>query len=178
MKTYGIEAIPFPHIELNQWRDSLGGGIGYLHKPTNLWVYGGVDDVWVNNTGELIVVDYKATSKSGEVFLDAPWQIVYKRQMEVYQWLFRQNGFKVSDTGYFVYCNGKRDLEVFDAKLEFDIKVIPYIGNDNWIEKILGDIKDCLMSDKLPDQDPDCDFCKYRYSINQVIEKYKKEALL
>ena len=40
---------------------------------------------------ELIIVDYKATAKNGEVNLDADWQIGYKRQMEIYQWLFRQN---------------------------------------------------------------------------------------
>ena len=44
--------------------------------------------------------------------------------MEVYQWLFRQNGYKVSDTGYFVYCNGNTDRQAFDAKLEFDITLI------------------------------------------------------
>jgi len=43
------------------------------------------------------------------VTLDAEWQDGYKRQMEIYQWLLRQNGLKVSDTGYFVYCNGKTD---------------------------------------------------------------------
>ena len=46
----------------------------------------------------LIVVDYKATSKNSEVNLDAEWQIGYKRQMEFYQYLLRNNGFKVSDT--------------------------------------------------------------------------------
>ena len=46
--------------------------------------------------GELIVVDYKATSKDGEVTLDAPRQDGYKRQMEFYQWLLRCNGFTVS----------------------------------------------------------------------------------
>ncbi|MEI9966803.1 MAG: hypothetical protein WDN67_04185 [Candidatus Moraniibacteriota bacterium] len=35
---------------------------------------GGVDDVWVAPDGELIIVDYKATSKDGEVTLDAEWQ--------------------------------------------------------------------------------------------------------
>jgi 2-isopropylmalate synthase len=36
--------------------------------------------------------------------LDQEWQDSYKRQMDVYQWLLRQNGLKVSNTGYFVYC--------------------------------------------------------------------------
>ena len=57
---------------------------------------------------ELHIVDYKATSKDDEVNLDAEWQDGYKRQMEIYRWLFINNGFKVSDTGYFVYANGKK----------------------------------------------------------------------
>jgi hypothetical protein len=35
------------------------------------------------------VVDYKATSKAGEVGLDAEWQGGYRRQVEFYQWLLR-----------------------------------------------------------------------------------------
>lgn len=177
MQAYKVEAIPFPHPDMDKWRDALRGGIEYLHKPTNLLISGGIDDIWINPQGELIIVDYKATSKNGEVGIDAPWQIVYKRQIEIYQWLFRQNGFKVSNVGYFVYCNGRRDAEAFDGKLEFDIKLISYKGNDAWIEKTLIDIKACLMSDRLPEADPDCDFCKYRYSINQVLEQYKKGVL-
>ena len=39
-----------------------------------------------------MVVDYKATAKQRDVTLDADWQIAYKRQMEIYQWLLRANG--------------------------------------------------------------------------------------
>ena len=42
--------------------------------------------------GELIVVDVKATSKQTEVNLDADWQISYKQQMEIYQWLLLKKG--------------------------------------------------------------------------------------
>jgi len=112
-------------------------------------ITGGVDDVWINPKGEFIIVDYKATSKEEEVTLDADWQIGYKRQMEIYQWLFRMNGYKVSKTGYFVYCNGNTDCEAFDGKLEFDINIIPYQGDDSWVEKTIHDAIDCLKSDKL-----------------------------
>ncbi len=97
----------------------------YVHEPTNLHVFGAVDDVWVNDAGELIVVDYKATSKNKPVSLDSDWQISYKRQMETYQWLLRANDFKVSDTGYFVYTNARMDLDGFDDKLEFVTTLIP-----------------------------------------------------
>ena len=69
----------------------------------------GIDDVWVNPAGELMIVDYKSTSKDEKIeVLDKEWHDGYKHQMEVYQWLFRRNGFKVSDTGYFVYANATR----------------------------------------------------------------------
>ena len=109
----------------------------------------------------MIVVDYKATSKKGEVSIDADWQDGYKKQIEFYQWLLRGNGFKVSDTGYFVYCNGLKNNDVFDNKLEFKTKLIPYQGNDQWVEPTLRDIKECLLSDTTPDPSEKCEYCKY-----------------
>ncbi len=168
MEAYGIDAVPFNHEKMDEWRDSRTRGIQYLHEPTNLLVTGGVDDVWVNSKGELIIADYKATSKNEEVNLDAEWQDGYRRQMDIYQWLFRKNGFKVSDTGYFVYCNGKTDKKAFDAKLEFDVKLIPYKGNDSWIEDALKEIKKCLMSNTIPKPSKECDYCNYCQAVSDV----------
>lgn len=167
MKAYGLDAIPLAHEKIDEWRDSLRRGITVPIGGTNVIVTGGVDDVWVKPDGEFIIVDYKATSKEDEVSLDADWQIGYKRQMEIYQWLFRQNGFKVSNTGYFVYCNGNADKEAFDANLEFDIKLLPYEGNTDWVEKCILEAIKCLKSDKLPVSGEDCDFCKYREAVKQ-----------
>ncbi|MFH0874286.1 MAG: PD-(D/E)XK nuclease family protein [Candidatus Komeilibacteria bacterium] len=168
MKHYKIDAVPLAHQMIDEWRDALRGGITYLHPATNLLITGGVDDIWINKKDELIIVDYKATSKDAEVTLDADWQIGYKRQMEIYQWLFRRNSFQVSTTGYFVYCNGKTDREAFDAKLEFDIKIIPYKGDDAWVEEAVVAAHKCLMSDKLPPSGLDCDYCKYRQATREV----------
>ena len=165
MQTYGINAVPLKHEQMDFWRDALRGGVQYLHQPTNLLITGGVDDVWVTSEGELIVVDYKATSKQGEVKLDAEWQDGYRRQVESYQWLFRQNGFKVSPIAYFVYCNGQTDREAFDGKLEFDIKIIPYRGDDSWVEPTLKSIKKCLDSEQLPEAGENCDYCTYRQEV-------------
>ena len=163
VKDFGIDLIPFQHESIDAWRDSLRRGITYEVPETNVIVTGGVDDVWVNpKTGELTIVDYKATSKNGEVrILDADWQIGYKRQMEVYQWLFRKNGFKVSNTGYFVYCNGKADSDAFNAKLEFDIKLLPYEGNDSWVDNIVHEAYETLCDETVPISDSNCDFCNY-----------------
>lgn len=167
MEHYKIDAIPYAHDKLEEWQDSLHRGITAKIHGTNVVITGGIDDLWVNPRGELIIVDYKATSKDEEVTLDAEWQEGYKRQMEIYQWLFRQNNFHVSDTGYFVYCNGNTDKEAFDGKLEFDIKIIPYKGDDSWVEKTILEAIDCLKSDTLPESGEDCDYCKYRNSVKK-----------
>lgn len=164
MAEFGLSAVPFSHDNLDQWRQNFVG-VFAVHEPTNLHIFGAVDDVWANKEGELMVVDYKATAKQSDVTLDADWQMSYKRQMEVYQWLLRQNGFKVSDTGYFVYCNGRMDLDVFDNKVEFRTKIIPYTGSDAWVEPTLAAMKECLEGD-MPAvgkaaMGGDCDFCAY-----------------
>ena len=172
MEAYGVEAVPFSHEKVEAWRDSLRRGVAFLHEPTNFLIRGGIDDVWVDPSGKLIVVDYKATSKRGEVGIDAPWQSAYKRQMEIYQWLFRMNGFDVSDTGYFVYVNGKTDTEAFDGKLEFDISLIPYTGSTEWMEQTLFDMRKMLESNEIPDPSPECDYCKYREAAGRAFREH------
>lgn len=164
MVEFGVDAIPFDHDQLDTWRETFVG-VTTLHEATNLHIFGGIDDVWVDKAGNLIVVDYKATSKDKEVSIDSEWQIAYKRQLEVYQWLLRRNGFPVSDTGYFVYANGRVDLDGFNDRVEFRTKIIPYTGSDIWIEPTLLTIKECMDSD-MPAvgrsaMGGDCEFCAY-----------------
>lgn len=167
MKEYGIDAVPLAHEMMGEWRENFKG-IQFLHKPTNLVITGAVDDIWINPEKEFIVVDYKATSKEGEVNLDSEWQMGYKRQMEIYQWLLRKSGFKVAKVGYFVYCNGRRDLAAFDGKLEFEVLVLPYEGDDGWVEKTVRSAHKCLMADSIPKPGADCEYCAYRIAASRV----------
>jgi PD-(D/E)XK nuclease superfamily len=137
-------------------------GVRFHHPKSKFLVTGAVDDIWVNPKGQLIVVDYKSTAKAAEITsLDEPWHDGYKRQMEVYQWLLRQNGFNVSDVCYWVYANGDRTKERFDATLTFRMTVVPYKGNDQWIEKTLLKIKSCLDSERVPKPSKYCELCDY-----------------
>lgn len=172
MAKYGIEAIPFTHPKMDEWRENFVG-VQYHHPGTNFLVFGAVDDIWKNPDGSLAIVDYKATSKDGEVELeDTRWHNQYRRQMEIYQWLLRNNGFEVSDTGYFVYVNGKKDREAFDGRLEFDVKIIPYTGKSDWIDDVLVRAKKCLDSDTIPKQSPTCEHCEYRLEARRAYEKH------
>ncbi len=165
LKKYGLNFVPFQHEQMDEWRENFKG-VQYVHEPTNLMITGAVDDIWVNDAGELIVVDYKATSKDSEIDLTADWQMGYKRQMEIYQWLLRRLGFRVSKTGYFVYCNGKADREAFDGKVEFDVTLLPYEADDSWVEDKIIEIKKCLDNEVCPDITDDCEFCGYAKARN------------
>ncbi len=170
IEQYGVDAIPIPHVDLDKWRNNFTG-IQHLHEPTNLLIFGAIDDLWQNPKEEYIVVDYKATAKSEEITeLNKDWHKGYKRQMEIYQWLLRQNGYKVSDTGYFIYCNGRADKDSFDGKLEFDVTLIPYTGNDQWVESTIIEIHKCLNSEIIPTPSDDCDYCAYIDAANDVSE--------
>ncbi len=176
MEKYGVDAVPFQHPKIDEWRENFKG-IDYLHPATGFTVSGAVDDVWVKPSGELIIVDYKSTSKDEKIeALDQAWHDGYKRQMETYQWLFRRNGFTVSDTGYFVYANASKDKEAFDAKLEFEVTLVPHAGNDAWVEPTLLAIKACLDSDAIPDAADDCDYCRYRDIVQKKLVMQEKRA--
>lgn len=164
MTEYSVQAVPFTHEKLDQWRENFVG-VQYHHQPTNLMVFGAIDDLWVDPDGNVIVVDYKATAKEKDVSIDSEWQISYKRQMEVYQWLLRQNGLSVNPTGYFVYTNGRLDLDGFFNKIEFRTKLIPYTGDDSWVEPTIHAMKQCMEGDMPPvgkaAMGGACDFCTY-----------------
>ncbi|MEK7664492.1 MAG: PD-(D/E)XK nuclease family protein [Patescibacteria group bacterium] len=171
MDVYRVDAIPFWHQNFHIWRDDVNKKVGasVLHKKTNLNICGIIDDIWQNNTTkELHIVDYKSTSTNGEISLDGEYKEGYKRQMEVYQWIFRQLGFSISNTGYFVYANGiKSHGKTFNDKLEFKTSIIPYIGNSSWVEPTILEIKNCLDSDKVPLPKDECKYCAYRNLIQK-----------
>lgn len=164
MAEFKLNMIPFNHEQMDEWRNNFKG-VRATHEATGLEIFGAVDDIWVDTDGVLYVVDYKSTAKDGEVELtDAKWHMAYKRQMEVYQWLLRQNNFDVSNTGYFVYVNGDKSAERFGETLKFNTKLITYTGSDKWIEPTLTNIKECLESEIIPVAGADCEYCAYRNS--------------
>ena len=161
MAEAGLNAVPHAHEQLDSWRNNFRG-VRAIHAESNLEVFGAIDDVWRDlDSGQLMVVDYKSTSKNSEVSIDSAWQISYKRQMEFYQWLLRQQGHAVSRRGWFVYCNGRRDLPSFDKRLEFRISLIPYDGDDGWVEGTLLKIRETLSAPEPPSINRKCEYCDF-----------------
>lgn len=177
MAAYGIDAVPFAHADIDTWRENFEG-VEYKHLETGMTISGAVDDVWAAPSGELIVVDYKATSKEGSITTidDSSWKDQYRRQMGVYQWLLRKNGFAVASTGYLVYANARADREAFDATLEFEVTVVPCPGETDWIDDILPRIKATLEADAIPASGDRCEYCPYREAAGKKLLALHKKA--
>lgn len=170
MEEYGIKAVPFAHAKMDTWRENFEG-VEFFHEPTGFTISGAVDDIWVNEEGQLIVVDYKSTSKEGKILTlaDSSWNEQYRRQMGIYQWLLRNNGFDVASCGYFVYANADGDKEAFDGKLEFDVTVVECQGETDWIDAVLPRIKETLDSEAIPPVGDVCEFCPYREAAGKKL---------
>lgn len=161
----GLSLVPAAHPELSTWRANFRG-IRVEHPATGMTYFGAIDDIWHDAEGRYYVVDYKATSKTDEVNLDAAWQISYKRQVEFYQWLLRGKGLDVADTAWFVYANGIRDDQPFDDMLRFRTRIIAYQGNSGWVEGVLIALRDCLEASAPPEAADDCAYCRFAREAN------------
>ncbi len=74
IERYGVDAKPVQHNSLDVWRNNFEG-VECYHKPTGFKVSGAIDDLWIDSTGQYIVVDYKATSKNEDIIeLNKDWQ--------------------------------------------------------------------------------------------------------
>ena len=170
-----IDAVPFKHEEMDKWRNNFQG-ISYYDSDTDVHFYGAVDDVWVKPNGELILSDVKSTSKNNfdweETWNKYEYPKGYRRQLEMYQWLFRKNGFKVSDTAYLVYFNGLKNEPMFNQTLKFELHLIKLNCNDSWVSKTISDAKHLMDQDIYPDGSFGCDTCRYlkkRWDVSQKI---------
>ena len=171
MIKYEIKAIPFSHEQLNIWRDNFSG-IEFTDPETNLKISGAIDDIWKDENGDLIVVDYKATSKEGRIekLGDSPWEIQYTRQLGVYKWLLEQNGFTVSEIGYLVYANASKDMDDFADRLSFETTLVEVKTDTSWIEETLKQIKTTLESSEIPKKGEACEFCPYRETAGKKLQ--------
>ena len=85
----------------------------------------------------------------------------YRRQLEMYQWIFRQNGFKVSNDGYLVYYNGLRNEPMFNQQIKFELHLIKLDCDDSWVEEAVVSACELLSSDEYPPASKNCDTCQY-----------------
>jgi len=158
----GLDLVPFDHPELDTWRSNFKG-VSYTTADNRFTIYGAVDDLWVNKAGEITVVDYKATGRQEAVTAlgEGGFYDGYRRQLEIYQWLLRKNGFNVSNIGYWVYVTATQKQESFENALHFESNLVSYKGSSDWIDEKLNEIYQNLNEYEVPGPAEDCEVCNF-----------------
>ena len=155
----GLDAIPFAHADLERWRHNFTG-VRWTDPDTGWTLCGAVDDLWQAPGGELIVADYKATARAEAPTTERLYPS-YRRQMDVYQFLVRRQGFEVNDRGWFVFANGDGRAAAFGDKLCFTTSMVPYVGNDAWVLDTFRRAVATIEGGILPAAAEGCEYCAY-----------------
>jgi len=180
MKDENINAVPFQHEEIDNWRNARSKGVEYHHKNLNLILSGGIDDVWTiknSKPPELIIVDYKAQAKKEKElntknYLEDRFHQGYKFQLDFYRYLFHNLGFKIHKTGYFLVYNAKQERKNFGKNMEFQRFLVPYKFKDETldeIESIVTDMKKIMDGNTLPKGNRSCQECAFIRAGSELI---------
>ena len=106
------------------------------------------------DTKKLVVADYKAQSTKYDVekesYLTSQYHQGYKMQMDIYVHILRKMGFKVSDTTYFMVCNGVKTRNSFDSVMNFDITLVDYKVDISWVQRKINEMKKLWIIKKFP----------------------------
>ena len=86
-----------------------------------------------------------------EAYLEGKYHQGYKRQMDIYVHILRNMDFKVSDTTYFMVCNGEKTNDFFENRIDFKTVLVPYKSDPSWIPNKIKEMKNILESDKIPE---------------------------
>ncbi len=174
----GLRATPYSHDKMEFWREPLRGGLQYLDHTRSFLLTGAPDDLWLNSEMKIHVVDYKATRALTKESLRSGMHKSYERQVEFYTYLLEKMGFPVSLEAFFVVASVKINSQAFDGKLEFDLHLIRHNVNLAWVDKVLTQIRNCLMSDESPLPSANCEYCNYRKAYKQINTSPRQGVLL
>ena len=165
---YKLNFVPYKMDEqkLKDFRNNFKG-VRAKSTKTNFVIYGSIDDIWLNkDTNEAVILDYKATSTKEEinyVTSSKSYHKSYLRQLDFYAYLLKLNKFKVFKTGYWILCNARNENQkTFGDKLNFNIDLLSYDVNTDYIEESLVELEKCYNSDKITTSNPYCDTCRWQ----------------
>ena len=70
-------------------------------------------------------------------------------------------GYRVSDTAYFMVCNGEKTPDRFDANMQFIVKLVDYQVDISWVGPKIKEMKQVMDSKDIPETNPHCENCAY-----------------
>jgi hypothetical protein len=160
---------PLCHKKLRKWQIAWSAeekkkfGIQFRNVWENWLAYGGIDDVWINDKKELVVVEYKtlALDRVAQDFSNVPYLEMYKKQVTFYAWLLRKRNYPVCSTGYILFYNAITGGDSFNCKLDFEQLLLEFQIDDSWIQTEIDEALQCLEKKAAPPSASNCRICKY-----------------
>ena len=158
--------VPYKHDSLDNWRDSLHGGLKYEPAYSNIILHGGVDDICFDlDKNELVVIEFKSQASrrpvTTEYYLKGYYRDSYKRQIDFYVYLLSGLGFEVSEIAYFYVCNANRNAPYFKGEMLFEEELIPYKWDKSWIDEQIIEMLKVLNVEHIPEFNQSCENCAY-----------------
>lgn len=129
-----------------KWKDPETGAL----------LRGGVDELLRTRDGNIIVMDYKTRGYPPKEETGAP--DYYRRQVNLYNLILRENGYDTADFGLILYYYPDRILENGDFVFHHEIRKVPVD-----LEKARNTVRDAveLLEGPVPEHSNDCGFCEW-----------------
>lgn len=125
-----------------------------INEKYGFW--GKLDECLVDKEGRLTPVDFKTSSSDPR---DKETLSAYRTQIDDYVFLISENGKKVTGEGFLIYFFPDMSEELHDG-FPMIVHLQKLEGNpQNTRNRIENAIK--VLSDSIPDSNPQCVFCKY-----------------
>ena len=139
--------------KLRIWRSNFKG-IELLDKKSNILLHGAVDNILIKDK-KLIVLDYKTRGFP----LKEDTHEHYINQMDIYNFLLRENSYQTEDYTYLLFYYPNKVTEtgevIFDTNL-IKIKTDPKRGEKVFKQAIK------ILQGKEPKASKECGFCRLR----------------
>ncbi len=139
---------------LDIWRNNFKG-LQYVDKTSGFLLKGAVDNI-LSKGKKLVVLDYKTRGYP----LKEDTAEHYQTQMDIYNFLLRENGYKTEDYAYLLFYHPEKVVENGDVVFNTDL-VKMETSAENGAKAFKKAIK-ILKSEKPPKASEDCKFCAYR----------------
>lgn len=122
----------------------------------NVILRGGVDDLLRDENGNIVVMDYKTRGYPPKKDSGAP--DYYRRQVNLYSLILRENGYKTADYGLILYFYPEKFTKEGDFLFHTEIRKVEVnmekarLMVENAVNTLKGEI---------PEHSENCDFCEW-----------------
>ena len=116
----------------------------------------GKPDEFIEQDGKIVSLDHKTKSKPPK-----ETHASHQLQLDVYSYLLKMNNYKTTDKGFLAYYYPCEDCELHEG-LSIDCKVVEVKTNIARVEKLLEKAKAILKMEKVPEENKNCIFCRWR----------------